>query len=318
MSRTRTLLTAVSAFALAGGLVLASGTVAVAYPDEPADLNIVMFSNGLITDPGQEDLGVHGALTGLGGTLTIFDGGDGSALAWSTALTDVDLLVLPEPERGPHYVAGGSVTMSDDAADVLRDWISDGGYVIAMGAWDDYFYGPLLSALTGLDYNAATAVVERWGEPIVLQGSVPGAPAELPHADGSYLFADFGAWSAELLAPVTPIYLSGDGQALGVGSWTIGDGIFLYVAYDWFPGNTAENLAIWDDFLQFAAAGAFAPADAIVEPGPEPEPEPEPAAVPELAETGRDSATSAILALGALALGAALVVARRRGASARR
>lgn len=306
MSRTRTLLAPLAAVFLAGAIVMAGGSAATAYPADPADLTIVVLSKAGVTDPAQEDAAMLTALAPLGATVTTFDGGDASALAWTTALADADLLVLPEPEWSSHYELGGSLTMSDEAAQAVAAWVAGGGYVIAVGSVVADRHSPLFSAFTGLDYTGAMAIAEP-GAPIILQAAVPGAPVELPYAVGTYLLSDYGTWSAELLAPVTPIYLSGDGQQLGVGSWAIGNGVLLYVAHDWFlaPGAEAEH-DIWSSFLRFAAAGAFAPAEVVTPP------EPAPAAEPELAQTGSESIVLTSIASGSLLLGIALMLTRRR------
>ena len=59
----------------------------------------------------------------------------------------------------------------------------------------------------------------------------------------------FDTWTPDLLAPLTPLYVSPDGTSLGVGTWAVGSGSFSYLAWDWFNGGGA-TMADWDLVLQ--------------------------------------------------------------------
>ena len=111
MKPLKTALAAIATLALASAMVLAGSTAAQAYPATPAEVNAVVFTNGLVNDTssGQEVENETAVLTGLGITVTPFDGGDGSADAWIAALAGQHLLVLPELEssdNNPFYEPG--------------------------------------------------------------------------------------------------------------------------------------------------------------------------------------------------------------------
>ena len=97
MKPLKTALAAVATLALASAMVLAGSTAAQAYPATPAEVTAVVFTKGLVNDTsaGQEVENETAVLTGLGVTVTAFDGADGSAGAWSAAISGQDLLVLP-------------------------------------------------------------------------------------------------------------------------------------------------------------------------------------------------------------------------------
>lgn len=256
---------------------------------------VVMFSNSSFTDtdPGQEDDQTFAALDASGATVTLFDGGDGSDTAWTTALAGADYLVFPE--MGPSaWSPGGTSAMSDAAAQVVKDFINAGGHVIFTGAYGavDFF-----SFFSGLDYSGAFSTGSPSG-PYAIQGVNAALPSALAAVDYSGDLIDFGSWSAELKAPMTPLYVSASG-GLAVGTWTLGSGTYSYVAYDWFPDT--------DDI----DAGTVEPWNIVLTSLPftlEPFP------VPVLAETG-SAISLPLIGAGAFVLltGAALMlVARRR------
>ena len=286
-SRIRTAaLALVATIALVSAPLLVTSSASAA----TADTHVLMFSNSAYgdTNPGQEDERTLAALQGSGATVSTFDGGDGSDTAWSAALAGINVLVFPE---GTNYTPGGTSVITDAAMAVIKAWVVAGGVMIGTGGYDHL---AVLNFLTGLDYSSV------WGDNNspgglgwVLQTADPDLPATL--FDVSYTGGQevFDTWTPDLLAPLTPLYVSPDGTSLGVGTWAVGSGSFSYLAWDWFNGG-GETMADWDLVLQSLV--------------------PTVAAAPALAATG--STVSAPL-LGAAAFvllaGAALMfVARRR------
>jgi hypothetical protein len=284
--RSRTQLIALAAVgALIAGPLLVAAPANAALPGG----HVLFVSNPVFSDTGtgQEDAQTLASIETTDAVVTVFDGGDGSAAAWTTALAGIDLLVIPEAERAPVYVPGGTSVMSDAAAAVVKSWVAAGGDVIGFAG---YSHGPLVSYLTGLDYSgvwfSSSSPGGEWERQPAANATMPAAIPNVNYSGGLY---QFNLWSAELSAPVTPWYLSVDGTNLGVGSFAEGAGTFLYVAYDWYPdsGDLGSGArAAWDAVLQ-----SFFTAPTV--PAADPD-------GPELAATGAD--------LGALGLGSALLI----------
>jgi hypothetical protein len=291
---TARLRTAALAMAAAAGLLVAPIALAssAAAAPVPSQAQILFFSNPDVTDQVEEDPTQIAALEEAGNTVTVFDGGDGTAAAWSAALAGKDALVVPETDDdggnqlypGP-YLDGG-------AADVVYDFLYGGGRVVLPTAYEP----ELLSFLTMVDYTAVWNVNDSTG-PWLLEGADPALPAQLENANGTYPVLTFDTWSPEQLAAVTPLYVSEDGTELAAASWTVGAGTVSVLAYDWFPDEgEAAVRAPWNVLLQYLVN----------------------VPVPQLAATGAPIApTTLALAAALLVLGAAAagVTAVRRRAT---
>jgi LPXTG-motif cell wall-anchored protein len=278
------------------------------------DQNVLVFVNDAVSDTstGQEVDQTIAALTADDSTVTTFDGGDGSASAWTTALAEIEVLVFPDAEMGGrYYEPGGTPWMSDEALAVISAWVEAGGDIVVMGTWGSDVAGILFTALSGLDFASVWSVIDG-GTPLQLVATDDTLPAELQYADGTYPVVDFVSWPSDLTETLTPLYLTADGTGLGVGRWTLGAGSYSYNAWDyypWFGGEIDEedepNVAAWYAVLSGLLALA-------IDPVVEPEPEPEPAAAPELAETGDDSVALGVAGIALLASGIGLSFVRRR------
>jgi hypothetical protein len=272
----------------------------------PADERVTIFDNGnyVDTNPGQEYDQTLAAVQGTGATVTPFDGGDGSAAAWTAALATTDVLVIPEMEVFDVYDPAGTSALHTDAAAVLKAWITAGHPVIVTGA---YTGRALFDYVTGVDYSTVWSVngsATGW----VRQVTDPTLPATLPNGDFTGGSSHFNAWSAAQLAPLTPIYVSADGTNLGVGKFAAGTGSITYVAFDFFPDPTFianGTNAAWAGALQTLVVDA-APAAAPTAPA---------AVTPTLASTGIDPTVPLAFAAILLAVGAVFLVSRRRTAA---
>lgn len=268
-------------------------------PSDPTQIDILVFTNGTVSDVTEEVPLETAALSPIGGVVTTFDGGDGSALAWSTALAAIDVLVLPELEDGgAFYEVGGTPIVSDAAAASITAWVQAGGVVIMNGSISTFNYGPMLSSITGKDYASVFGVSDDDTLVYNLQGVLAGAPASVGYADGTYSLEQYGAWSADLKSIVEPIYLTADQQNLAVGNFAAGAGYVTYIAYDWYPNGEAA-IADWEAILRLAATGL------LVNPAAFP-------AAPALAATGVAPELPVAAAGAMLLIGAALLVKRSR------
>jgi LPXTG-motif cell wall-anchored protein len=308
----RRILAAAGTATLAGLLVVVGGGAAYGYPAAIADVDIVVFANVNVNDvaPGAEVENETTVLQSFGAaSVTQFDGGDGSAAAWAAALTDVELLVIPDPENGDFYLAGGTPWVSEGAFQVIKSWIDAGGYVIANGnyfALPDYeaTYGDFLTGLTGKPFAGAPVETQEIAGPFDLATPVAGAPDPIPSLNGTYSLP-YGSWSAELQAITTVIYQTPDTAFSPVLTIGVGQGVVQFLGYDWFESAALDNE--WAEVLNLAAEGALPF-------------EPQPiygAAAPALANTGAEISVVPVLVIGcALLLGgvASLVVVRRRTA----
>ena len=252
MPRIRLLRSTVAIATLATVGALALPTAAHADPGDA----ILVFSNPAVVDTG---LGVDGgeyewisaAITDAGYLATPFDGGDGSATAWTTALATVDVFVLPEQENGVFSDPSGPppAWLSAGAKTALIDWIHAGGTFILSGACDPEDFG-VLSDAVGVDYSSVAAcssfsTADRWVDDASL-------PTALPYANGSYAMrlSDF---SAEQLAPLT-VWYSGAGdscdadESLAAGVFAAGSGRIASLAWDYY-NDTSIDQTPWNTVL---------------------------------------------------------------------
>lgn len=279
---TRAALAATGTLALSAALVLAGAGAAQAYPSAVAEVDAVVFSNGNVVDdtPGGEFENITGDLETYGlASVVLFDGGDGSAAAWTAALAGVELFVLPEQESGNFFTTGGSPWASDAAIAVIKAWVEAGNLFIVAGSEsytesgeggsDYYGSAPLMSALTCLAIANEELYTlgfdgEDLGPDYILEVDLGGtAPDPLPSRNGTYpLVAD--VFSAPLTAITTPIYTAdvtvGGGQVLntlGAATFGVGNGAVIYLAYDWYFPTEDSGSAEWYNVLQLAVAGEF-------------------------------------------------------------
>jgi LPXTG-motif cell wall-anchored protein len=259
MRQVRPLRTAalVGALALVGAVLMPTAAQAA-----PVD-DVLVFSNGSVVDTVDDGVGeaeyvqISDAITAAGFSVTGFDGGDGQAATWATALSGTDVFVLPEQEIGPFYDPDNPPSwLSAAAMGVLIDWIRAGGTMLVSGTCVAHqaSTGYLLSQAVGVDYDDvlggydpdAYGCIEagdstRW----IDDGSLP---AVLDYADGNYgmMLASF---SDAQLVPLTVWYSSGScEEMLTVGEFAAGDGRIAFEAWDYFNDSGADQ-ASWNDVL---------------------------------------------------------------------
>jgi hypothetical protein len=259
MRQVRPLRTAslVGALALVGAVLMPTAAQAA-----PGD-DVLVFSNGAVVDTVDDAVGeaeyvqISDAITAAGFSVTGFDGGDGQAATWTTALAGTDVFVLPEQEIGDFYDPDNPPSwLSPAALDVLIDWIQAGGTMLVSGTCEQGqgSTGYLLSQAVEVDYsgvlggyNPATGDCIEAGESTrwIDDGSLP---AVLDYADGDYgmLLADF---SDAQLAPLTVWYSSDAcGEMLTVGEFAAGSGRIAFEAWDYYNDTSADQSS-WNDVL---------------------------------------------------------------------
>lgn len=223
---------------LVGGTLLATPAVAA-----PGD-DVLVFSNANVVDTSSADgegelRNIVAALEDIGLVVTEFDGGDGSAAAWSTALAGIESVVFPESEEGTLFLTGADASdawLSDAAAAALGAWAQAGGTVLLSGQ-DESNTGQLLSVLTGADFDGAwvNGGSSSSAPRVIADASLP---AVLPEANGTYppTIAD---WTPAQLALLTPWYVEGDN--LWVGVLAAGSGRVAIESWDYYPypGNSS-------------------------------------------------------------------------------
>lgn len=243
--RSRSLFAAVTALALG----LLASLLSVSAATAAAGQEILLFANGAVSDTtgvdGHEVDDFETALLASGATVTRFDGGGGSASAWETALTGIDILAFPEVEGGdPLYTPGpdSGDWLSDAAAASIASWVNAGGHIIFVGSRttssNDSGIPELMTELTGLDYTSVWETADLFDEtsPVDSHPAIADVtlPDPLPAVNGTYAVNDFNLWDATLLAPLTPIYTANGGSDLTVGVWTVGTGSISYLSYDYY------------------------------------------------------------------------------------
>ena len=234
--------------ATATALSLASVAL-VALPSQ-ATVEIVMFSNADITDPGEEDADMAEALEALG-SVTLFDGGDGSASAWTTAISGKTALVLPE---GTLF---GSDYLDEEAVDVIADFIAEGNPVIMTGAYD---HADLIDAIQGVDRTWEDSSVDgEWA----LNITSDELPDTLPNANYAGGISNWADWTLADREGVFPIYIDSARSNVGVAAFEHGDGFAIYYGYDWYPDSDEiedGTREAWNEALRLGAGGDFSSA----------------------------------------------------------
>ena len=207
--------TAVAAAFLAP-LLIAAPAAALTTGDD-----VLFYSNGTFTDVTQEDANMIAALEASGATVTTFDGGDGSLVAWAAALTaSIDAFVIPE---------NGNVwpSLLADVQALIAQWVADGGFLVLADIEDQR---DIVSDVTGLDYDTPWA--SGTGSSYSLQITDPALLPEVQYANGTTSINTAG-WGPDLLAIFTPIYA--DGTNVAVGRWVVGTGVIYGFGWDWYP-----------------------------------------------------------------------------------
>lgn len=221
----------------------------VAVPAQ-ATVSIVMFSNGDVTDPSEEDADMADALESLG-TVTLFDGGTGSASDWTTALNGATALVLPEGD------VFNSDYMTDDAADVLAGFVAAGHPIITTGAYE---HADLIDYITNVDREWEDDSVDGEWDLNIASDELPDT---LPNANYAGGISNWADWTLDDRAGVTPIYINASRTNVAVAAFEHGDGFIYYYGYDWYPDSddvTSGARESWNEALRLGASGAFSSA----------------------------------------------------------
>jgi hypothetical protein len=234
----------------------------------PGD-DVLVFSNSEVVDTtsgvsGGEYEWISDAMTAAGYDVIPFDGGDGSASAWSTALTDIEVFVLPEQESGYFYNPDSPPSWLSSAAwDVLVAWIQAGGAAVMSGVCDPED-GYLLSEAVGVDYTDAFDcngfdVADRFIDDA-------GLPAVLNYISAVPTM-NLNTLSDAQEAPLTVWYASDTfcGVELAAGEFAAGTGRVGVLAWDWFNGGGDQ--AAWNSVLDSMLNGNAA-TSTWVEPTP--------------------------------------------------
>ncbi|MGX5680948.1 LPXTG cell wall anchor domain-containing protein [Schumannella luteola] len=288
-----------AAVAIVGALGLLVAPIALAAPAAaviPAT-NVLFFSNGDYTDPAQEDATQIAAIEAFGITVTTFDGGDGSDVAWDAALTGMDALVIPESD-----VLLNSPVMSSAAAAVIGGFVNDGGLLFLPTENQE----ELISLITGVDFTSVWNTTSSSGPWPFAGPPEEGYPTELGYSNGTYT-VDVSGWGPDQFTASFPVYYNGDTDEAAIIGFPVGDGTIYTLAYDWYPGDEGEdapNRAVWNEVL-----GLLLGYETVA---------PAPAPAPELAATGSSVEPGLYVGGAALLLlaGAAVVIVARRKAAA--
>lgn len=248
----------VGAFALVGAVLMPTAAQAA-----PGD-DVLVFSNGAVVDTlfagvdGGEYEWISAAITAAGYDVTSFDGGDGQAATWTTALSGIEVFVLPEQEVGAFYDPDNPPAwLSAAAMGVLIDWVQAGGTMLVSGSCQEHqaATGYLLSEAVGVDYDDVLGGYDVDDDSCIEAGQSTrwiddsGLPDDLGYADGDYGMM-LEAFSDEQLAPLTVWYSSDEcsSEMLTVGEFTAGSGRIAFEAWDYF-NDTGADQTVWNEVL---------------------------------------------------------------------
>lgn len=284
------------ALAAAAGLLIAPLALASSASAAPVS-NVLFFSNDDYTDVDDEDATQIAALQASGATVTTFDGGDGSAAAWTAAIAGKQAVVIPESGN-----ILGTAVLSTEAAGVLKAFVSGGGTLLLPTSYQV----ELLSYLTDVDFTSSWTTLNDGEATWPLAIDDPAFPAEIGYSDGTYP-VDVSEWNEAQFAASFPVYYNGETQEGAVIGFPVGTGVIYTLAYDWYPGEDESDIVNRD--LWNTVQGLLLPFVDVA---------PAPAVVPTLADTGAPLESSVLIAGAALLLmgTVALTVSARRKANA--
>jgi hypothetical protein len=257
---------------------------------DAVEKQILVFSKDPFTDSDEEDAEITGALRREFGeaNVTIFDGGDGTAAAWSAALAGKDVLVLPESDQELLWVpgrtsrpGGGPSTewpILDEAMAVIRTWAKAGRLVIGTGS---YSHLDIVEFLTETTFSEESFgyFSSDYDEPWVrAAGLSTDLPATLPTGNYTGGIDGFADYTAGEKAVIQPLYVDVQGSDINVGvaRFRVGSGAYLYLAYDWYPDSSDRSVGgiflepedvgyeltvtgQWNFMLTLGAGGALTP-----------------------------------------------------------
>lgn len=258
MSRNTTPVTLVAALFVAALFpTLSHAAVVVNAGSDSAGPDVLVYSNDRYTDEDQEDLDITNALLSISKTVSVFDGGDGTRAAWESALSGIEVLVIPE---GSPWQGGNTVEGFDaQAKSFVLDWVKAGRTVIGTGS---YTHRQMITDWTGVDFTSVgNGRADSSWSLVVSRAGLPSTIPNANYAGGITNYNDLTQQQKDAMEVIyyDPDYNSGKGN-VGVASFAVGSGFYIYNAYDWYPGGqelTNGVRAAWNQTLQFGATGAI-------------------------------------------------------------
>ena len=234
-----------------------NAAVVVTAGSDASGPDVLVYSNDRYTDEDEEDRDIANALLPISKTVSVFDGGDGGRAAWESALTGIEVLVIPEgsPWRSVDTVEGFN---AESKAFVL-DWVRSGRTVIGTGS---YTHRQMITDWTGVDFSSiGNGVASSSWSRAVSRAGLPDTVPNANYAGGITDYSDLTQQQKDAMEVIyfDPDYNSGKGN-VGVASFAVGSGFYIYNAYDWFPDSgeiTDGTRAAWNQTLQFGATGAI-------------------------------------------------------------
>lgn len=253
MNKTSISVSATLALILSGFIALpSSAAVVVNQGSEVTGPDVLVYSNDLYTDEDQEDLDITNALLSISKTVSVFDGGSGDRASWEAALDGIEVLVIPEgsPWRSTDTAQGFDAS----AKAYVLDWVRAGRTVIGTGS---YTHFQMITDWTGVDFTSVGDTdVDSWS----LQVSRAGLPNQVPGGNYTGGMMGYSSFTQAQKDAMEVIYFDAGNDNVGVASFAVGSGFYIYNAYDWYPDSsdlTDGTRAAWNQTLQFGATGAI-------------------------------------------------------------
>lgn len=207
-----------------------------------ADTAFVDYNPG---NSGSEASNLQATLVSQGDTVNTFTGT--TASDWSTALTGVNVLVIPEQENGALYpaLAAGAVT-------AIQNFVTNGGTLIVGQDYENF-----LNSMFG--WSLATGGNDPYSLTANAAGtSFAGGPATLPYNNDTTGFTGL---------PTSATCMYDNTGTCAVFTATYGSGSIIYLGWDWFDAApTGTQDGGWLSVLNSAVT--FNPTAANVQPIP--------------------------------------------------
>ena len=225
--------------------------------------NVLIFTKDPFTDTLEEDTDIRNALIPISSKVTTFDGGDGSASAWTIALSGIDALIFPEVDGTTYWDTTDTAVLDAAAKAYIKSWVSAGNLIIGTGS---YSHLQAITDLTAVDFTGLGDNSLSNGAVWDLQVSSSTLPATVPNANYAGGITNYSALSSEQKSVTELVYYNSDEDNAGVVNFKVGSGYYIYNAYDWYPDAgdvTSGARADWNQTLQFAATGQFTAAPVL-------------------------------------------------------
>jgi VCBS repeat-containing protein len=229
---------------------------------EPLEQRTLLAVVGVLDDPFivdtagsgvSESDNVQNALSNLGHAVETIPGI--TAADFSTAFETVDLLLIPEQERGSLYAA-----LTTDAINEIKSFVDDGGGLIVHGGWGNSSDGRASQFLRNVfefdfaEYPSSQSVYTK---------SAANASNTEFSDDVDQIYQEQMTSLIANTPDVNPIYLNSGGGGSVVTLMGYGTGEIVFLGWDWQAPTLTSTAQYWNQILDSAVLQVAKPENKV-------------------------------------------------------